>query len=302
VEPELLRSIAVFVEVAKARSISGATIALGMSKSSVSRHVSALERRIGLRLFNRTTRRIELTGEGTQYFGTCNRILEEVEVAHERVTALRAKPRGHLRVAAPIQMVQRVTAGLPEFTRQYPELTMELDVTHRRVDVVAEHFDVAVHIGQPRESSLVVRRLAVFPRGLYAAPAYLASHGEPSDPRELVHHHCVYWNRADARSIDPAWTLVSGRQRLEPRIHAKVSVNSLGVVHDLTVKGIGIGLLAESMCTEDIQAGRLRRVLPEWSAEPMPVFAVTATRVLPAKTKVFLDFLAQTLRPYNQKA
>lgn len=298
-EPELLRMIAVFVEVAKARSITGATAALGMTKSSVSRHVSALERRIGLRLFNRSTRRVELTGEGSQYFAECSRILEEIQLVHEQVTELRAKPRGHLRIAAPIQMVQRVTAGISAFTKKYPELSLELDVTHRRVDVVAEHIDVAVHIGQPPDSSLVVRRLATFPRHLYAAPQYLKSHREPTEPGDLVQHECVFWNRADARNIEPAWTLTDGRQRITTPIRAKISVNSLGVVHELTLRGVGIGLLAESMCKEDIQAGRLQRILPQWSADPMPVYAVTANRVVPAKTRVFLDFLAERLLPYQ---
>jgi len=291
--------IAVFVEVAKARSITGATAALGMTKSSVSRHLSALERRVGLRLFNRTTRRVELTGEGSQYFAECSRILEEIQLVHEQVTELGAKPRGHLRIAAPIQMVQRVISEISAFMKQYPELSLELDVTHRRVDVVAEHIDVAVHIGPPPDSSLVVRRLAMFPRHLYAAPQYLKGRREPSVPDELAQQECVFWNRADARNIEPAWTLVNGQERITTPIRAKISVNSLGVVHELTVRGVGIGLLADSMCKEDVRSGRLKRILPDWSADPMPVFAVTANRVLPAKTRVFLDFLAERLRPYR---
>jgi DNA-binding transcriptional LysR family regulator len=299
VDPELLRMIAVFVEVANARSITGATAALGMTKSSVSRHLSALERRVGLRLFNRTTRRVELTGEGSQYFGECSRILEEIQLVHEHVTELGAKPRGHLRIAAPIQMVQRVIPEISAFMKQYPELSLELDVTHRRVDVVAEHIDVAVHIGPPPDSSLVVRRLATFPRHLYAAPQYLKGRREPTVPGDLAQHECLFWNRADARNIEPAWTLANDRQRITTQIRAKISVNSLGVVHELTLRGAGIGLLAESMCKEDVHNGRLKRILPDWSADPMPVFAVTANRVLPAKTRVFLDFLAERLRPYK---
>lgn len=301
-DPDLLRRIAVFVEVAKARTITGAAASLGMPKSTVSRHVSELERRIRMRLFNRTTRRIELTDEGLRYFERCRGVLDEVQIAHEQLTQSHDSPRGHLRVAAPIQMVWHITAGITEFLRRNPDLTIDLDVAQRRVDLVAERYDVVVHIGPPPDSSLVVRRLAVFARFLYASPAYLEARGKPAQPADLARHECLYWSRGEPRGSEHRWVLTRGRQRLEVPVGVRISVNSLNVIHQLTLQGAGIAVLAESLTRQDVQSGRLKRVLPGWSAEPMPAYALTATRLLPAKTRAFVEFLAQQLRKYNPGA
>jgi len=287
---EHLNDMALFVEVAKARSFRRAAEAAGVPNSTLSRRISALEQAIGLRLLNRTTRKIELTEAGQLYFERSMRIVEEARLAHEQLGAMVAQPTGVLRVSLPVDFAAiYLTPLLAEFARRYPGISFELDLTPRRVDLVAEPFDVAIRMGELSDSGLIARQLARVPRYLYASPGYLKQAGEPREPADLSQHQCLSMPRAGA------WTLQSRTKTIDVAAAGRFTLNSVGMICRLAVQDQGIALLSEAIAADDVARGQLRRVLPKWQASPISVYAITATRLLPAKTQRFIEFLQASL-------
>lgn len=283
---ELLNDMALFVEVVKARGFRSAAQALGMPNSTLSRRIGALEKAIGLRLLHRTTRRIELTEAGQLYFERCKRIVDDARLAHEQLGELLAEPAGVLRASFPVDFaVLYLTPLIVEFANRYPKLTFDFELTSRRVDLVSEPFDVAIRMGESADSQLVARRLATFRNHLYASPRYLERAGEPREPDDLRRHECLSVRRNDA------WVLNDGKRRVEVPVGARYTVNSVGMIRQLAVHDGGIVRLPEEVVADDVAAGRLRHVLPGWEGAPVPVYAMTETRLLPAKTQHFIEFL-----------
>jgi DNA-binding transcriptional LysR family regulator len=289
---ELLNDMAVFVEVVKARSFRRAAETIGMPNSTLSRRISGLEKAIGLRLLHRTTRRIELTEAGQLYFERCKRIVEEARLAHEQLGEMLAQPGGVLRVSLPVDFATTFLAPqMAEFSRRYPGISFELDLTPRRVDLVAEPFDVAIRMGELPDSHLIARQLARLPRYLYASPRYLEQSGEPSRPADLARHECLRMRTTEAG----VWTLHGAVETIEITVGGRFLLNSIGMIRRLATLDLGVAVLAEEIVAEDLAAGRLRRVLPQWQATPIPVHAITETRLLPAKTQRFIEFLRERL-------
>lgn len=289
---ELLNDMALFVEVVKAKSFRRAAEANHMPNSTVSRRISALEKAIGLRLLHRTTRKIELTEAGQIYFERSKRIVDEARLAHEQLGEMLAQPSGVLRASLPVDFANIFLLPLIiEFGQRYPGISFEFDLTPRRVDLVTDPFDVAIRMGEPPSSNLIARQLARLPRGLYASPGYLAQPGKPKQPADLAQHECLraYAPRADT------WTLHRGTESLEIEVGGRFRVNSVGMLQRLAVHGQGIALLSEAIVAEDVAAGRLERVLPRWQGPPVSVYVITETRLLPAKTQRFIEFLREHL-------
>lgn len=286
----LLNDMALFVEVVKARSFRRAAEVIGMPNSTLSRRISALEKAIGLRLLHRTTRRIELTEAGQLYFERSKRIVDEARLAHEQLGEMLAQPGGLLRVSLPVDFGTIYLAPLiAEFSRRYPGISFEFDLTPRRVDLVAEPFDVAIRMGELADSHLIARRLARLPRYLYASPRYLELSGEPKNPEDLAKHQCLCMPRANS------WTLDDGAKKVEIAVGGRFTLNSVGMLRRLATLDLGIALHAEAIVADDLVAGRLRRVLPKWQASPISVYAITETRLLPAKTQRFIEFIGEQL-------
>jgi len=285
---ELLNDMALFVEVVKAKGFRSAADALGMPNSTLSRRIGALEKAIGLRLLHRTTRRIELTEAGQLYFERCKRIVDEARLAHEQLGELLAEPSGVLRASFPVDFaVIYLTPLIVEFANRHPKLTFDFELTSRRVDLVSEPFDVAIRIGESADSQLVARRLATFRNHLYASPRYLERSGEPREPDDLTRHQCLSVLHVDA------WTLHDGAREVEVPVGGRFVVNSVGMNRQLAVHDAGIIQMPEEVVADDVAAGRLCRVLPGWEGAPVPVYAMTETRVLPAKTQIFIEFLRE---------
>ncbi|MEY9741123.1 DNA-binding transcriptional LysR family regulator [Bradyrhizobium japonicum] len=203
----LLNDMALFVEVAKARSFRRAAKTLDMPNSTLSRRIDLLEKEIGLRLLNRTTRKIELTEAGQIYFERCKRIVDEARLAHEQLDGMLAQPSGMLRVSLPVDFANTYLAPLiAAFARQYPDIDFEFDLTPRRVDLVSEPFDLAIRVGESEPSHMIARPLARMPGYLYASPRYLDINGEPHEPADLTHHQCLCMTKVSA------WTLHRGAQ------------------------------------------------------------------------------------------
>ncbi len=286
-----LGDMALFVEVMKARSFRGAAQSLGMPNSTLSRRISALETSIGLRLLNRTTRSIEPTEAGQIYFERASRIVDEARIAHEELGEMVARPIGTLRVSLPVDFATTWLAPLlPEFAGLYPGLDFELDLTPRNVDLVAEPFDLAVRMAQPEGGGLISRVIGRLTPFLYASPRYLADHGEPAHPAELEDHACLTMPGRGA------WRLQAGAEAVEVTASSRFRANSVGLLRRLAVQGMGVLLAPERVVADEVANGRLVRILPDWQGPVASIYAITATRLLPAKTQRFIDFLRQNLR------
>jgi DNA-binding transcriptional LysR family regulator len=291
---DLLNDMALFVEVARAMSFRRASETIGVPNSTLSRRVGALEKAIGLRLLHRTTRRLELTEAGQIYYDRCKRIVEEARLAHEQLGALLAHPSGVLRASLPVDFATSMLAPLiTEFALRYPDIRFEFDLTPRRVDLVSEPFDVAIRMGPSEDSSLVARLLATLSTHLYASPAYLNRAGEPGQPADLLTHDCLIFKT----NAPPSWRLspLDGSSPVEVAIRGRFQLNSVGLLRRLATQDLGVVLLADVMVGDDLAAGRLQRVLPDWQGPPTPVYAMTETRLLPAKTQRFIEFLRDRL-------
>ena len=287
---ELLNDMALFVEVVKARSFRGAAETLGMPNSTLSRRISLLEKAIGLRLLNRTTRRIELTEAGQVYFERSKRIVDEARLAHEQLGEMLAQPSGLLRVSLPVDFANTYLAPLiVEFAQQHPGITFEFDLTPRRVDLVSEPFDLAIRMGESEPSHMIARPLARLSANLYASPRYLEINGEPKQPSDLTRHQCLCMMKAKN------WTLHKGTQTTEVDIGGRFRLNSVGMIRRLATLDMGIAFMPEEIVADEIADGRLRRILPQWQGPPGTIYAITETRLLPAKTQRFIEFLRERL-------
>lgn len=285
-----LADMALFVEVAQAKGFRGAAERLGMPNSTLSRRISALEKALGLRLFNRTTRRVELTEAGQIYFERAKRIVEEARLAHEQLGQMLEQPTGVLRASLPVDFgVTYLAPLIAEFAKLYPGIRFEIDMTPRRIDLVSEPFDVAIRMGTPEDSSLIARVLAHLRPSLYTSPAYLQAHGEPETPADLIGQDCMGLAKSGR------WLLQAGKRQAELAIESRFAINSVGMIRRLAVLGMGVILVPEEIVAEDLANGALQRILPEWHGKPMPVYALTETRLLPAKTQRFIDFLRDRL-------
>lgn len=291
-----LQGIYLFVEVAKTRNFSRAAELLGIPKSTLSRQVAELERAVGVRLLSRTTRKVELTDAGQLYFERCQRIIAAAQVAHEELQNLAETPSGLLRVNMPSDFgTGLLTEVFTDFSERYPEVSFHLDqASPEHASRVFQGCDIAIEIGEPPASTRIARHLGALYGYLYASPAYLARNGEPRHPGELAQHQCLTYRGENGRI--PRWPLRSGDALIEFTPRSRFSINNMTMMHSLTVQGAGIGILARvSGVQADLAAHRLQRVLPEWQAGPYPVYAVTESRLLPAKTRIFIEFLMQHL-------
>ena len=290
-----LNEIFVFAKVVQAGSFVRAARQLGMPKSTVSRKLFDLEARLGARLLERTTRSLRLTDTGRGYYAHAERILLELEEADAAVTELQAAPRGALRVSAPLNFAQLGPIG-ERFLTRYPEVQLEIACTDRVVDLIAEGFDLALRVGKLADSSLIARPLGTMRNVLVASPSLLDARGVPGTPEQLPDFPCIAFGGAAERA---SWELLgaAGRSVLI-RISPRFIVNDFDVLSSAAVSGLGIALLPAQRCVEDVRAGRLRRVLPEWSSIERPLQAVYPSgRHLSRKMTVFLDHLSASFSP-----
>ena len=287
---ELLNDMALFVEVAHTRSFRRAADATGVPNSTLSRRINALEKAIGLRLLHRTTRKVELTEAGQLYYERCRRIVEEARLAHEQLGEMLAQPSGALRASLPVDFAIIYMAPLiAEFGRRHPGITFEFDLTPRRVDLVSEPFDVAIRTGELTDSNLIARLLARLSVKVYASPRYLELSGEPTHPSQLAQHECLGFSKVGK------WSLHRGAEAVEVEVGGRYLVNSVGMLRRLATLDLGVIMLPEEIVSDDLAAGRLRRILPDWEGKSTPVYALTETRLLPAKTQRFIEFLQERL-------
>jgi len=291
-----LNDIVVFTKVVETKSFTGAADALGLPKSTVSRKLAQLEERLGVRLVQRTTRKLALTEIGEAYYERCSRIVADIAAAEQLVTDMQSTPRGRLRVTASVDFSTRFLGEIvAEFLAQHPEINVELEGTDRVVDLIEEGFDLAVRFGQMPESTLIARKLVSVSLILCASPSYLERRGPIKSIEELDEHDHVLFTPA---SRNQTWTLVNGDQTYEFGRPARLASNNYGAVVDVARVGGGVALMAEFMVSDEMKSGALVRVLPPWQTRPTDVHAVYPARQnIPPRLTLFLDHLAKSLNP-----
>jgi len=259
----------------------------------LSRRIAAMERQFGVRLFDRTTRRVELTEAGRRYFERCGPLVDEARLAQEALRDVSVQPTGHLRISTPVDFgVKHVGPLLPDFARQYPGITFEVDLSPRHSDLVAEHVDVAIRLGVVKGDQLIVRRIGAVEQVLFAAPSYLERCGQLQQPTDLVEHDCITLASPQRES---RWRLLRATESIEVSVRGRFGLNNPGLMAVLAEGGMGIAVLAYNLAREGVIAGRLVQVLPEWTLPPIPVHAVMSSRLQPASVRAFVDFLAARL-------
>ncbi len=286
-----LKRMVIFARVVESRSFAGAARRLGIARSAVSRHVSLLEQSLGVRLLTRTTRKLNLTEAGETYYRSCARILAEAEQAQQRVNRLRDEPSGTLRVAGPVGFAGPLASMIHDFAQRHPRLNVELLLDDRVVDMVKEGIDLSVRVGWLADSSLVARRLGESRRLLCASPEYLERHGRPTAPEQLSDHEWIIF------SLLPTpyhWTFSRNRREYRVQAGGRLRTNSATVLHKLLLEGAGIGALSRFMVRDDIRAGRLEVLLPDYDCGSAGVWAVWPERRLqPARLALFVEHLQQ---------
>lgn len=290
---ELLNHMSYFVEVVKAKSFRGAAEALGMPNSTLSRKIGELEKTIGLRLLHRTTRKIELTEAGQIYYDRCRRIVDEARLAHEQLGTMLANPEGLLRISLPADLAIVVLSPIIcQFSERYPGISFDFDLTPRNVDLVSEPFDLAIRMGVLPDSGLIARKLGSLPRYLYASPQYLATKGVPATPEELSEHECLVMRPEKTTT----WHLHNDEERVSIKASGRFQMNSIGMMRRLAAMGMGVAMLPELIVEEDIKRDALIRVLAPFEADAVTIYALTETRLLPAKVQVFIEFIRGHLK------
>lgn len=284
-----------FCLLVKQGSLAATARELNLTPPAVSRRLSALEERLGVRLLNRTTRRISLTSEGEVYFENAQRILSDIDDMERRVSSSRAAPKGLLRVNAPLGFGRSyIGPAISAFTRTYPDVEVQLHLTDRPVSLPDEAIDVSIRFGDLPDSRLIAKKIAANRRLLVASPAYLRAAGQPAYPHDLTQHQCIVLRQNEAAYGN--WRLSRGKQTDTVKVHGKLSTNDGEVALNWALEGRGILMRAEWDVAKYLRSGRLVQVLADYETPSADVYAVYLERLnLSAKVAYFVDHLRDYL-------
>jgi DNA-binding transcriptional LysR family regulator len=290
-----IQQMSSFVAVVDAGSFVGAADATGMSKAAVSRHVGELEKRLGVRLLQRTTRRLSLTEEGRMFFERAKELLESIDEAESELTSRAGEARGVIRVNAPLTFGALHLAPLwGPFADANPKVSLDITLSDRLVDVVEEGYDLAIRITRIPESTLVTRKLATTRMVMCASPAYLQRHGTPSHPRELGGHAVIsytYWSTRDE------WQFTGPEGAVAIHINSRIHTNNGDTCRRAALAHHGVILQPDFIVGEDLRRGDLVELMPAYRSIEVGIFAVYPSRKhLSLKTRRLIDFLAGALR------
>lgn len=280
-----------FVAVGETGSFTSAVARLGVARALVSKRVAMLERTMGVRLLNRTTRRVGLTEPGQAFLARAQRILAELDRASAELTNLQGEPAGTLKVSAPMSFgIKHLAPLLPGFMHAYPGLKIDLALNDRQVDLIDEGFDLAVRIGRLADSSLVARKLATVRMILCASPAYLAAAGEPRTPADLAHHKGLIYGQGIAVT---RWALMRGEETSVVEPIPRMVANNGDMLLAAAIAGEGIVMQPTFLAGDALRAGAVVRVLEGYGLGEFTLYAVwPANRLLPAKVRLFVDYLS----------
>ena len=287
-----LTSLTAFVRVADSGGFSAAGRRLRMSTTMVSNHIQALEERLGVRLLNRTTRKVSLTEVGKAYYDRAIQILADLEQADDIAGALQSTPRGTLRIYTATHIVQFVAPVVTDFLKQFAGVKVALTIGERTVDLIDEGFDMAIRLTPPPDSSLIVRSLATWRHVLCCSPSYLEKYAPPKQLSDLSAHNCL---RHELYPYGDEWRFIDRKGApASVQVSGNLMTNSAETLRRAALEGVGITLMAGFIVTDDLEAGRLVRLLPDYRTVELSMNAVYPHRHhLSAKVRTFIDFLAR---------
>ena len=285
-----LNLMAIFARVVEAGSFAEAARRMATSRSAISKAVAKLEKELGARLLNRTTRYLSLTEIGASVSEHCTRMLSEAEQARKLVDSLTTAPRGLLRVSASVAFgTLHIAPALAVFLSRYPEIRIDLTITDRWVDLAEEGYDVAIRVTGAPPSNWVARKLAPVRRKLCATPGYFDQRGVPQSPADLVHHNCLDYTRSGEQGH---WRFTGPDGDISVPVTGPLHVDDDEALSQAVLGGLGIGLLPTFIIGKDLQSGKLQAALSEYIPVEQHVYAMyLPTRHLPSKVRVFIDFL-----------
>lgn len=296
---DTLRDMLLFTRAVRTGSLSAAGRELGISPASVSRRVSSLEDGLGVRLLNRTSRRMALTDAGALFLERAEELIRQVESTREEVASFQRVPQGLLRIRATMAIGSySVAPMLPSFLRRYPGISLEFSITQDSAVLVDRDVDVAIRLGRQPDTAQAARRLASIPRIVCASPEYLSAHAEVLEPEDLAAHNCLTF-RHDAMA--PVWNFSGPGGKRTVKLQGTLRSNTVEPLRLAALASIGVAMLPQWWIREDLARGTLRPLLPEWSASASsPDYNVYAVwqkgRHLPPKVRAFVDFLVDAFR------
>lgn len=289
-----LYSLQAFVKVVQAGSFTRAAAALNTQKAYLSRLITQLEKELGARLLERTTRALSLTEIGREFFERAVGILASVEDAQRAVQKAQGEPRGVLKLTCGVEFGMLAVSGwISRYLRCYPQVRVDADFTNRMVDIVHEGFDLAIRVGSLADSTLAARKLGALHYGIFAAPDYLARRGAPDEPDDLAAHTVLVFAGG---SHQATWSLTRGGEQVRVTLQPLLKANNVFAVRDAATAGLGVAQLPLLVAGPEVDAGHLRPVLPDWAPPAVPVHAVFASaRYLTPKVRAFIDLAVDSM-------
>lgn len=298
-----LNALLVFVKVAETRSFTLAAQRLGLTSSAISKSIARLEQELGVKLLTRSTRLVSLTGEGASFFERCRQILNEIEDAESAVTAATATPKGRLRIQMPVGFGRRVIVPkMWEFTRRYPELSVDIELSDRQVDLTYEAVDAVIQIGQVTDERVVSHRLCNLSFAAYASPDYLARHGIPKSPDELDQHHCLAY-LLPMTGEHREWRFTKNGKDFSKVVSGALNINNAESLIEAAIDGAGIVMVSDFIAGNAMRSGKLQRILSDYVVAGPEVSVVHLPRsTLAAKIRVLVEYLQTLIEDIDPQA
>jgi len=293
---DVMHSMAVFRRVVEAKNFSAVARETSMSQSTVSKHIAALEERLGTKLLNRSTRSIQLTEAGKEYYHHCIRILNDFQEAEASIGKGKIKPTGNLRISTSAAFGRSfILPQLNDFFRAYPDIKIDMLFEDNYTDLVKEGIDLAIRTGPLEDSTLIARKIGTTPRVVVASTEYLVKYGRPRKPADLVKHNCLIHS---LQKSPDQWYFNSTQKGDESvRVVGNLKANSPDAIRDAVVAGLGIAVVCEWFVREDIKQGRLKTILPEYRPTAYDIHAIYPERkFVPQKVKHMIEFLAEKMK------
>lgn len=290
-----LNDLSLFIRVVETGSFTAAAESLNVQKSTISRRIAQLEDTLGIRLIQRTTRKLKLTPEGEELFGRAQPLVDDLEAVQDDISASKTELRGRLRLTMPTEIgVFMMNEVITTFMDAYPRIEVDVELSTRTVDLIEEGVDLTLRVGPLPNSSLIARHVAGLRRGLFATPEYIDKHGMPQTPDELVRHQCITL----LKPFDHL-RFINWNDQEPVAMGGRLRTNSLSFVREMVLQSHGIGRLPEVFCDDLVQNGTIVRVLDNFNLEPLEINALYASRRnLNPRVRAFLDHMAERLRDH----
>jgi LysR family transcriptional regulator, regulator for bpeEF and oprC len=298
-----LNALLVFVKVAETRSFTLAAQRLGLTSSAISKSIARLEQELGVKLLQRSTRLVSLTGEGASFFERCRQIMTEIEAAESAITATADTPKGRLRIQMPVGFGRSVIVPkMWAFTRLYPELSVDIELSDRLVDLTYEAVDAVIQIGPVSDDRLVSHRLCNLSFAAYASPEYLSLHGIPQSPDELDHHQCLAY-LLPTSGEHRLWQFVKDGKDFSKTVSGALNINNAESLLEAAIGGAGIVMVSDFIAGDALRSGKLQRILSDYVVAGPEVSLLHLPRsTLAAKVRVFIDFLQAVIQDIDPQA